>query len=234
MTSTAMRLTRLTGRTVRLPDDAAIARRLTGRDAWLRYRKPRYQLQMITDLAQLLPEGECRVLDIGAGSGLIGETIAVSFAGKSVTGVDIAGKVLPDLGIPFVRFDGERLPFAERSFDCALLCNMLHHVKPTGRLPLLREALRVTGGGPLIIKDHLPRGALDHLRLYILDVLGNMPRGAMVSARYLDYGEWESLLEALGCTGELLPVGSYRAGVWASCFPNRLEICLRVTAADSP
>jgi hypothetical protein len=61
-----------------------------------------------------------------------------------------------------------------------------------------------------------------------------MPRGAMVSARYLDYGEWESLLEALGCTGELLPVGSYRAGVWASCFPNRLEICLRVTAADSP
>lgn len=232
MSSAAGRLISLPRDRVALPDADAIARRLAARDPWLRYRKPRYQLQMISDLAELLPPGDCRVLDIGAGSGLVGETLAVLFPGKDVTCVDIAGNVLPDLRIPFVRYDGERLPFADRSFDCALLCNMLHHVEAASRLPLLREALRVTGGGSLIIKDHLAGSALDHIRLWALDVLGNAPRGAMITARYLDNSQWQALLEALGCSGGVLPVGRYRGGLWAWCFPNRLEICLRVSPAS--
>lgn len=233
MTSGRSRLARLAPVATSLTDEAAITARLTSRDPWLRYRKPRYQLQMIRDLERLLPPGDCRVLDIGAGNGLIGETLASVFPGKRVTGVDIAANVLPELRIPMVRYDGGRLPFADRSFDCALLCNMLHHVPPSGRLPLLREALRVTGDGPLIVKDHLASGLLDHLRLWALDVLGNAPRGAMIAARYLGNAEWEALLEALGCVGALLPVGHYRAGAWALCFPNRLEICLRISRIAS-
>jgi SAM-dependent methyltransferase len=211
-----------------LPEDAAILRHLAGRDPWLRYREPRYQLQMLKDLAALLPAGRCRVVDVGAGSGLIGEAIAALFPGKSVTGVDIAPNALSHLGIPLVRFDGRRLPFADRSFDCALFCNVLHHVKPQARTPLLREALRVTGGGPLVIKDHLAATPLDGLRLWLLDVLGNAPRGAMISASYLGEREWEALLRELGCAGHVIPVSAYRAGFGAWCFPNRLEICFRI------
>jgi SAM-dependent methyltransferase len=211
-----------------LPEDAVIARHLVERDSWLRYREPRYQLQMIKDLAGLLPAGRCRVLDVGAGSGLIGETIAAFFPGKTVTGVDIAPSALPNLRIPLVRFDGSRIPFTDHSFDCALFCNVLHHVKPEVRARLLREALRVTGGGPLVIKDHLSATPLDGLRLWLLDVMGNAPRGAMISARYLGEPQWEALLHELKCTGEVLPVSAYRSGVANWCFPNRLEICLRI------
>jgi SAM-dependent methyltransferase len=212
-----------------LPEDAEIARYLADRDHWFRYRRPRYQLQMIKDLAGLLPAGRCSILDIGAGNGLIGETIAALFPEKTVTGVDIASNALSTLRIPFVRFDGRRLPFADRSFDCALLCNMLHHVKPEVRTSLLREALRITGGGPIVIKDHLASRPLDGLRLWFLDVLGNAPRGFMVSATYLGELQWEQLLRELDCTGEILPGSAYRIGLWTCFFPNRLEICIRIS-----
>ena len=216
-----------------LPEDRAIVRRLVERDPWLRYREPRYQLQMIKDLAALLPAQGCRVLDVGAGSGLIGEMITLLFPDKSVTGVDIAPKALPDLRIPLLKFDGCRLPFADHSFDCALFCNVLHHAKPEIRVGLLREALRVTGGGPLVIKDHLATTPLDGVRLWLLDVLGNAPRGAMIEARYLGEREWDALLRELQCTGELLPPSAYRTGVADWFFPNRLEICFRISQASS-
>ena len=74
----------------RLPEDRAVMRYLSDRDRSLRYREPRYQLHLIKDLAALLPAGECRVLDVGAGSGLIGGAIAALLPGKSVIGIDIA------------------------------------------------------------------------------------------------------------------------------------------------
>ena len=215
-------------------DEQAIARRLAERDPWLRLRKPRYQLQMIADLLELLPEGPCRIIDIGAGNGLVAETLAALAPGKQPTGVDIAGNALSDLAIPFTRYDGRRLPFADGAFDCALMCNMLHHVPPTGRAALLREALRVTGGGTLIIKDHLARAPLDRLRLWALDVMGNAPRGFMIEASYLDPGQWDALFAELGCAGEILPPAAYRTGVFSWLFPNRLEIALRVSPSARP
>lgn len=216
-----------------LPSEATVLEHFVRRDPWCRYRKPRYQMEMMLDLAALLPVGSCRIIDIGAGSGLIGEAIASLLPGKSVTGVDVAGRAMPDLSIPFARFDGCRLPFRDRSFDCALFCNVLHHVKPEGRIDLLREALRVTGGGPIVIKDHLAGRPLDGFRLWLLDFLGNAPRGAMVAADYLGAREWEELLRELDCAGAILPVARYRRSLWSWCLPNRLEICFKVRANAS-
>lgn len=215
-----------------LPDEAAIAAWLAARQPMYRYRRPRYQLQLLKDLAALLPAGDCRVLDIGAGSGLLGETVATLFPGKSVTGVDVERRVLPRLRIPFLAFDGRRLPFADASFDCALLCNVLHHVKPQARAGLLGEALRVTGGGPLLIKDHVAGSALDRLRLAWLDLVGNLPFGGMLSADYLGEADWSALFRSLGCSGEALAGSAYRGPVSAWLLPNRLELCLRVAQSN--
>jgi SAM-dependent methyltransferase len=211
------------------PSEAQLRAFLARRQPVYRYRAPRYVLRVLADLARLLPEGTLRLLDIGAGSGLLGEAIHSFFPGKRVTAVDTRHRALTDLRIAFAAFDGRRLPFADAAFDAALLCNVLHHVSPQWRLPLLREALRVTGGGPLLIKDHLARSALDRLRLGWLDVAGNLPFGGMVWARYLAPGEWAQLLGELGCSGVVLPVAAYRSGLPALCFPNRLELCFSVT-----
>ena len=211
-----------------IPDDAAIVTWLAARQPFYRYRKPRYQVRLIQDLGALLPDGPCRLLDIGAGSGLMAEAISGLYPGKWLTGVDVAQRVLPALRVPFVKFDGRRLPFADAAFDCALFCNVLHHVSRDARLPLLREALRVTGGGPLIIKDHVADSLFDRWKLACLDFVGNVPFGGMVSAEYLGVGDWRRLFEALDCDGERAATSDYRSGLSNWLFPNRLEQCFLV------
>jgi len=126
------------------PSDAQIIRCMGSHQALYRFHKPLYQLQLIKDLAMLLPPGDCRILDIGAGSGLVAEMIASMFPGKTVVAVDVTNRILPTVGVPFRLFDGQTLPFEDDSFDCALFCNVLHHVKTNQRRGLLDEALRVT------------------------------------------------------------------------------------------
>ncbi len=214
-----------------LPNDAEIVQRLASHQSLYRFHKPRYQLQLLKDLAALLPAGDCRILDVGAGSGLIAEMIASIFPGKVVVAVDVATRVLPTVGVPFRTFDGQNLPFEDDSFDCALLCNVLHHVETDQRRGLLQEVLRVTGGGPLVIKDHLAESRLDHLKLAWLDFAGNAPFGGMVRARYLGARDWEELFGELRCTAEMLPGAAYRSGWYGWMFSNRFETCFRVTSA---
>jgi SAM-dependent methyltransferase len=214
-----------------LPGDAEIIRQLAAHQPLYRFHKPRYQLQLLKDLALLLPAGPCRVLDVGAGSGLVAEMIAALFPGKTVVAVDVTRRILPTVGVPFRRFDGQVLPFDDHSFDCALLCNVLHHVRPGQRRGLLTQALRVTGGGPLVIKDHLAESRLDHLKLAWLDVVGNAPFGGMMRAQYLSGSAWNELIAGLACTGEVLPGSLYRSGLFGLTFANRLEVCLRVRSA---
>lgn len=214
-----------------LPAQSEIVRALGSHQRLYRFRKPRYQVQLLEDLAALLPGGDCRILDVGAGSGVVAELIASSFPGKSVVAVDVTNRVLPTVNVPFRTFDGHTLPFGDNSFDGALLCNVLHHVKSDARRGLLTEILRVTGGGPIVIKDHVARSGLDRLKLACLDFAGNAPFGGMVEASYLTAADWNRLLAELQCTGEMLPRSRYRGGVFAVMFPNGLEVCFRITAA---
>jgi SAM-dependent methyltransferase len=216
-----------------LPSDERIAGFLARHQPAYRYRRPRYQVRLLKDLALLMPAGDCRVLDVGAGNGLIGEAIAEFLPGKSVTGVDVAPRLLPTVRFPCAAYDGVNLPFADGAFDCALFCNVLHHVEPASRARLVREALRVTGGGPVIVKDHLARSALDRLRLAALDFVGNLPFGGMVRAEYLAERDWTRLLGELGCSRQALPASSYRSGLSALCFPNRLEVCFSIEQSRS-
>ena len=202
---------------------------IAARQPIYRWRKPRYIVRMLSDIAALLPEGPCRLLDIGAGSGLVGEAIAAMVPHKSVVGIDVERRLLPNLRIPFLRYDGHRLPFVDGAFDCALFCNVLHHVSPASRHALVAEALRVTRGGPLIIKDHLAASRLDHLRLAWLDLLGNVPFSGMVSARYLNATEWAQLAETAGCRSETFVGTGYRTAVSSWLLPNRLEVCVRLS-----
>ena len=217
----------------RLPAEAVIAGFFARHQAVYRYRTPRYQIQLLKDLAALLPAGNCRVLDIGAGNGLMGEAIREFFPGKSVAGVDVAPRLLPTVRLDCAAYDGVNLPFADGAFDCALLCNVLHHVPPASRPALMGEALRVTRGGPVIVKDHLARSLLDRLRLAILDLAGNLPFGGMVRAEYLAERDWTRLLGELGCSRQALPASSYRSGLSAVCFPNRLEVCFSIAQSRS-
>ena len=181
----------------------------------------------MNQLQQLWDSAHTRALDVGGGTGVMAQTIKTLFGLQHVTSVDVHNRFLASLSIETSIYDGVNLPFADASFDCVLLFNVLHHVPVSARVPLLRECRRVAGRGPLYIKDHLSFGRTDDLRLAVLDLLGNAPFRGMVTASYLRESDWQNLAVSAGyATAERLS-GEYRKGLMGALFPNRLEVSMR-------
>jgi SAM-dependent methyltransferase len=191
------------------------------------HKPPTYQTTMLQELAAHW-EGHERLLDVGGGTGVIGEAIQTLF-GPRVTSVDVQDRYAPGLPTTTLTYDGLTLPFADSSFDAAMLNNVLHHVPLAGRVPLLTECRRVCSG-PLYIKDHLATSALDHARLAALDLIGNLPFLGMISARYLTEDDWRELREATGYAERARSTAAYRSPLFATIFPNRLEVTMKWTA----
>lgn len=197
------------------------------------WRRPVYQWAMLSGLVRAWERVPKTILDVGGGTGLMAQVIQDLFPGTKVTVIDVQDRVLPTLSISSRVYDGERIPGESGSFDCAVLLNVLHHVPVGKRAPLLKECLRVTGGGPIYIKDHLSAGTLDDLRLRALDTMGNAPFGGMIEASYLRREDWDRLAAETGCAAEWRPLQPFRSGPSALLFPNGLEI-MTVWRAAAP
>jgi len=191
------------------------------------WREPRYQHIALANLQQLWDPGHASALDVGGGTGVMAHTIKTLFRLARVASVDVENRFLPGLGIETAVYDGVTLPFADNSFDCIVLFNVLHHVPVASRAGLIRECRRVAGRGPIYIKDHLSQGKLDDCRLTALDVLGNLPFSGMVRASYLREQDWRQLAVGTAHEPSGYLSGRYRSGVLESLFPNRLEISMR-------
>lgn len=191
------------------------------------WRRPVYQYFMLKNLQCLWDPVHRSALDVGGGTGVMAQAVKSLFGLARVASVDVGNRFLPSLDIEASLYDGTRLPFADASFDCILLFNVLHHVPLAQRAPLLRECRRVAGAGPIYIKDHLSQGVTDDLRLAVLDFVGNTPFGGMVRAQYLRAGHWRELAAQTGHAAGTPLSGAYRSGLAAALFPNRLEISMR-------
>jgi SAM-dependent methyltransferase len=186
-----------------------------------RHRKPFYQTLLLRQLAE--EWGDHRsVLDVGAGTGVLGQAMHELFA-ADVTSIDIHDRYVKGLTTRVLVYDGKTLPFADHAFDAVVINNVLHHVPLPLRERLLRECHRVCDG-PVYIKDHLAATTLDHVRLTVLDAIGNIPFGGMVSAHYLTVREWEQLAASTGYGPPSFRSAAYRSGLFAMIFPNGLEI----------
>ena len=188
---------------------------------------PVYQRAMLSDLYTLWDSKHERVLDIGGGSGVIAQAVKELFGVGSVVSVDVEDRFNDDLTIETGVFDGVSLPFPDDSFDCAMLCNVIHHVPKTSRVSLLRECARVAGSGPVYIKDHVMESSLDQVILFIEDVIGNVPYGGQVKAWYLSKQDWKTLATEAGFRIDGTSRGEYRSRIFEYIFPSRLEIAMR-------
>jgi len=143
--------------------------------------------------------GVTSLLDIGSGDGRLALAVAERLRAPDLVGVD----VLPRAGalIPVLHYDGRRLPFEAQRFDVVTICDVLHHAEHPEAV--LREALRVLRpGGRVIVKDHFLFGPWSWLVLLVMDVIGNLPKGALVRARYLSRSAWTALLARVDARAE--------------------------------
>ena len=106
---------------------------------------------MIAELvAEDLPTPSARILDVGLGHGENAE--ALRARGFAVTGVEINGELVAAyaptarrLGIELVQADASKLPFADNTFDGAILIEVFEHVPDPSRV--LREIHRTLAPG---------------------------------------------------------------------------------------
>jgi len=202
-----------------------VAASLTPHLDFYRRKAPHYQTVMLNSLLTLWREHHERVLDIGGGTGVIGQCVADFFPVGTVEAVDVVDRFCPTLDIQTRLFDGRTLPFPDAAFDAATINNVVHHVPVDERVPLFREIRRVLKG-PLFIKDHEARSRLDHLRLACLDLVGNIPFGGMVRADYLESPDWHTLARESNFRIAETAHAVYRTGAFAMLFPNRIEIVM--------
>ena len=148
-------------------------------------------------VSPLAPVGSA--LDFGCGDGWFSRALLERGLVRRIVPVDIRRRE-QSLVEPVI-YDGDRLPFADRSFELALAVDVLHHC-PDPRASLLE--LSRCSGRYLLLKDHTYRSRLGRLALAILDELGNRRFGVVSVGNYQRGWEWLPLIEEQGFAQETL------------------------------
>ena len=151
-------------------------------------------------LAKVIPENVF-VLDVGSGDGLLGQLISQIRPDVTIKGIDVL--VRPRTHIPTEKYDGERIPYGDTSFDGVMFVDVLHHT--TDPMILLREAARVARS-TIVIKDHLLDGLFAGQTLRFMDRAGNARHGIPLPYNYWTKETWFDAFNALGL----------RVGMWTA------------------
>ena len=156
------------------------------------YVHPR-RVQVLADhIAALLSPG-ASVLDVGCGDGLLASEVSHRRPDITVTGVDIL--VRPSVKFPVKAFDGQSIPYEDKTFDSVLFVDVLHHTHDP--LVLLREAKRVAKT-ELVIKDHTMDRPLSGPILRFMDRVGNERHGVESVYNYWPTARWRAAFSELG------------------------------------
>lgn len=133
---------------------------------WREYARPSVYRSYVDGLRDWV-KGK-RILDVGAGDGLIADVLKAKGVELDVTAVDLARQH----GVDVVLGDAAALPFGDASFDAVFLGDVIEHLPDP--VPALREAHRVLEpGGTLYVTTPPERQPLRpyHYREYTPDKL---------------------------------------------------------------
>jgi len=138
-------------------------------------------------------EPNAEVLDIGAGSGITAKQITDKLGAK-ITLVDVVDK--RKINLPLTIYNGERLPFKDKSFDAALLIFVLHHTRDS--LLVLSEAKRVTKDKIIIYEDIITRNPFDTIDSFLHGFAFNKTWNLQNEASFKSKNEWLEVFKKLG------------------------------------
>lgn len=113
------------------------------------------------------PRSGLKILDLGCGDGNTTKFFHEYYPEATIYGIDISeesirvAKKRKIKNCTFRVYDGERVCFADNSFDIILMAGVLHHIKPDYRLSILGEIYRVLNAqGNFFLFEHNPYNPL--------------------------------------------------------------------------
>lgn len=148
-------------------------------------------------LAALVPLAGQDIVELGCGAAQLSRALLQRFPGSRVTGLEVDERqhaknlAAPQAGLRFVAAGAQAIPFADASFDLALMLKSLHHVPLDSMSQALREAARVLRpGGHLYVSEPVYGGAFnDVIRVFNDEGLTRAAAQAAMDAA-LRAGEW--------------------------------------------
>jgi SAM-dependent methyltransferase len=154
------------------------------------YRLARWRVrEKLSAIAPFLNKAD-RILDVGAGNCVLCESLQQ--AGFEVTPLDIENlSFLKDISP--VLYDGKTIPFAEDTFDVALVITVLHHTSDPDAL--LAEVSRVARR--LIVVEEVYQNRAEKYYTYAIDSLFNWEFFDHPRSNRTDAG-WKAAFEKLG------------------------------------
>ena len=196
----------------RLSRRSATARRI---DAAIHGRRARFYLR---HLQPHVPAGK-RLIDVGAGDGLLAKMLADATDAASLRAFDVEARQVGP--VPVEVYDGHTLPIDDGGADVSICVTVLHHCDDVKRV--LSEIRRVTGERFLLIEDRY-NSLLD--RMVVLGVhhylrwVESMPFN---KGGFADTGRWRRLLNDAG----FAVVATKRLGIAVPWLPvtNTLFVC---------
>jgi demethylmenaquinone methyltransferase / 2-methoxy-6-polyprenyl-1,4-benzoquinol methylase len=133
-----------------------------------------------------------RVLDVATGTGMVARGL-VSRYGCRVIGLDQSAEMLaaaPDDGGPLVRAQGERLPFADETFDHVTFTYLLRYVDdPAATLGELARVLR-SGGRLATLEFGVPTNPVWHFLWRLYTRIGLPLAGRVLSPSWAAVGDF--------------------------------------------
>lgn len=159
------------------------------------------RVKVLSDDITGLIEENSSVLDVGCGTGEISKIIADRKA-LDLKGIEVL--IRKNSAIEIAKYDGEKLPFDDRSFDYVIFIDVLHHSPRP--VELVKEAARVASKG-IIIKDHNCNNTYQKRVLCFTDWLGNAHTGVNLEFHFLSNKRWNQIFEEnnLRVTKYILP-----------------------------
>jgi SAM-dependent methyltransferase len=125
-------------------------------------------------LANLVPLDVSRLIELGCGQARLARALLARHPGATVTGLEVDERqhaknlATPQSRLEFVQAGAQAVPFADASFDGALMLKSLHHVPVVLMAQALGEVARVLKpGGWLYVSEPVYAGPLnDIMRLF--------------------------------------------------------------------
>lgn len=107
------------------------------------------------------------ILDIGAGNGAIAESVgrAYDLGRDSIFAIDL--QEINNQNVTVLGYVGGKVPIPDQSISLVMLMSVLHHIDPTNRLEVIKEAIRLmTDDGRVFIREHDDNGSYE-FRIYL-------------------------------------------------------------------
>jgi demethylmenaquinone methyltransferase/2-methoxy-6-polyprenyl-1,4-benzoquinol methylase len=150
---------------------------------------PRWRSTLV---AAVRARPEDRVLDVATGTGLVARALAKRY-GCRVVGLDQSPEMLAAGcadGRLLVRADGERLPFADASFDHLTFTYLLRYVDdPAGAVRELARVVRA-GGRIAALEFAVPDGPVSFVLWRLYTRVGLPLAGRAISPAWADVGDF--------------------------------------------